>query len=142
VGADVRERIDDPAYAGAMGDAADLDLAHFAALLVAQRAEREAEAAALADSLSDVRSARSDGTADDEHDPEGSTLSSDWSRISGLLGSLRTRIDAIDRALERIDAGTYGVCLRRGERIALDRLEALPAAELCIACAREAEARR
>lgn len=125
-----------------MGDAPDLDLAHFAALLAAQRAEREAEARALADSLSDVRAARSDGTADDEHDPEGSTLSSDWSRISGLLGAVRARVDAIDRAIARIDAGTYGVCLRRGEPISLDRLEALPAAELCIACAREAEARR
>ncbi len=125
-----------------MGDGEDLDLFHFAALLAVQRAERVAEADALAASLSDVRAARSDGTADDEHDPEGSTLSSDWSRISGLLGALRARIDAIDRAADRIDAGSYGVCLRRGERIALDRLEALPAAELCIACAREAEARR
>ncbi|WP_108252375.1 TraR/DksA family transcriptional regulator [Planctomonas deserti] len=125
-----------------MGDPGHLDLEHFGALLAAQRAEREAEAAALAASLSDVRAARSDGTADDEHDPEGSTLSSDWSRISGLLAALRSRIDAIERAGERIDAGTYGICLRRGERIPLDRLEALPAAELCIACAREAEVRR
>jgi DnaK suppressor protein len=125
-----------------MADAPDLDLAHFAALLADRRAETEAEAEALADSLSDVRAARSDGTADDEHDPEGSTLSSDWSRISGLLGALRVRIDAIDRARGRIDAGTYGVCLRRGERIPIERLEALPAAELCIACAREAETRR
>ncbi|MFD3445002.1 TraR/DksA family transcriptional regulator [Microbacteriaceae bacterium 4G12] len=123
-------------------DPAHLDLAHFADLLATQRAEREAEAEALSASLSDVRAARSDGTADDEHDPEGSTLSSDWSRISGLLGALRSRIEAIDRAAERIDAGTYGICLRRGERISLDRLEVLPAAELCIACAREAEARR
>jgi DnaK suppressor protein len=120
----------------------DLDLPHFAGLLAAQRAEREREAVALAESLADVRAARSDGTADDEHDPEGSTLSSDWSRISGLLGALQLRIDAIDGALDRIDAGTYGVCLRRGEPISIDRLEALPAAELCIACAREAEARR
>ena len=125
-----------------MGDASDLDLAHFAALLAAQRAEREAEAAELAAALSDVRAARSDGTADDEHDPEGSTLSSDWSRISGLLSTARVRVAAVDRALDRVEAGTYGICLRRGERIAIDRLEALPTAELCIACAREAEARR
>jgi len=125
-----------------MGGAQDLDLAHFAALLTEQRAEREAEATALADSLSDVRAARSDGTADDEHDPEGSTLSSDWSRIAGLLGTVRAGVDAVDRALARIDAGTYGVCSRRGELIGVDRLEARPAAELCIACAREVEARR
>ena len=48
-----------------MGDPGHLDLEHFGALLARQRAEREAEAAALAASLSDVRAARSDGTADD-----------------------------------------------------------------------------
>lgn len=32
----------------------------------------------------------------------------------------------IDAALGRIDAGTYGICERTGEPIALERLEALP----------------
>ena len=106
----------------------------------------DAEAVALLRSigveLGALADAQRDVATDDEHDPEGSTLSSDWSRISGLLRTARARIDAVDRALDRIDAGTYGVCLRRGERIPPDRLEALPAAELCIACAREADARR
>ena len=41
----------------------------------------------------------------------------------------------IDAAVHRIDAGTYGDCLSCGEEIAPGRLEADPAASLCIACA-------
>jgi DnaK suppressor protein len=46
---------------------------------------------------------------------------------------------AIDRALARIEAGTYGTCQRKGEQISEARLEALPWAELCIDCKREVE---
>jgi DnaK suppressor protein len=84
-----------------------------------------------------VRGARAD-SADDEHDPEGSTLSSDWSRIAGLHHATRERLSGVDRALERIAAGTYGRCLRCGRPIAAERLEARPEAELCIDCARAA----
>lgn len=38
----------------------------------------------------------------------------------------------IDAALERIDNGTYGICERTGEPIAVERLEALPYARYSI----------
>jgi RNA polymerase-binding transcription factor DksA len=55
-------------------------------------------------------------------------------------------LDAIERAalaeiaqtrqaLARLDAGTYGLCASCGDAIAPARLEALPAAALCIRCA-------
>jgi DnaK suppressor protein len=40
----------------------------------------------------------------------------------------------VERALEKIDAGTYGVCDGCGEPIADARLEALPWAALCVRC--------
>jgi DnaK suppressor protein len=40
----------------------------------------------------------------------------------------------IDRALGRIDEGTYGTCERCGATIAEERLEAVPYATLCLAC--------
>lgn len=46
----------------------------------------------------------------------------------------RESLAQIDRALARIAAGTYGVCVRCGEQIAAERLEAMPEAELCISC--------
>ncbi|MHB8398177.1 MAG: TraR/DksA family transcriptional regulator [Candidatus Limnocylindrales bacterium] len=42
----------------------------------------------------------------------------------------------VEGALIRLDDGSYGRCLRCGGPIAGGRLEALPWAELCIACAR------
>jgi RNA polymerase-binding protein DksA len=50
-------------------------------------------------------------------------------------------LKAIEAALVRIEAGTYGTCVRCGREIAPERLEALPYAELCIDCKREAERR-
>jgi DnaK suppressor protein len=43
----------------------------------------------------------------------------------------------IGAALQRIDDGTYGDCLRCGEPIAEKRLEIDPAATLCVDCARD-----
>ena len=45
----------------------------------------------------------------------------------------------IDRALGRIDDGTYGTCERCGKDIPVERLEARPWAELDIDCQREVE---
>jgi DnaK suppressor protein len=46
---------------------------------------------------------------------------------------------AIDQALARIEAGTYGVCVNCGAQIAPERLEAMPWATLCIDCKRKEE---
>jgi RNA polymerase-binding protein DksA len=45
----------------------------------------------------------------------------------------------IERALGRIDAGTYGTCTNCGREVGEERLEARPWAALCIDCARNAE---
>lgn len=47
-------------------------------------------------------------------------------------------IRRIDAALQRITAQTYGECLSCGEDIPQGRLDADPAASLCIACAASA----
>jgi DnaK suppressor protein len=43
-------------------------------------------------------------------------------------------IDEIDAALERIAAGTYGVCEVCGHAIGRDRLRALPEVRRCMVC--------
>jgi DnaK suppressor protein len=47
----------------------------------------------------------------------------------------REELNQIRRALQRLDEGSYGQCLRCGGEIATKRLEAVPFAELCIDCA-------
>ena len=44
------------------------------------------------------------------------------------------QLELVDAALERLDAGTFGTCLRCGKPIAPARLEALPWAAHCIEC--------
>lgn len=50
--------------------------------------------------------------------------------------SISASISDIDRALEKIEAGTYGICDACGHKIGDARLQALPAASLCVDCAR------
>jgi RNA polymerase-binding protein DksA len=44
------------------------------------------------------------------------------------------QLELVDAALERLDAGTFGMCQRCGDPIAEGRLEALPWAAHCIGC--------
>jgi DnaK suppressor protein len=46
----------------------------------------------------------------------------------------QAQLELVDAALARIEAGTFGTCLRCGQPIAAGRLEALPWAAHCIAC--------
>jgi DnaK suppressor protein len=52
------------------------------------------------------------------------------------------QLELVDEALARIDAGSYGRCIRCGEPIAPDRLDALPWAARCIDCQRMAARER
>jgi DnaK suppressor protein len=56
------------------------------------------------------------------------------SRLISVVGSLRANLSEVERALERIDEGTYGTCERCGKPIDPARLEARPWALLCIDC--------
>jgi DnaK suppressor protein len=53
-----------------------------------------------------------------------------------IAAGLQDRLAAIDRALARLDAGTYGRSVRSGQLIPGERLDADPAAELTIEEAR------
>lgn len=59
--------------------------------------------------------------------------------VMSLDADGRRELRAIDTALERIEAGTYGECTHCGEQIAEERLKALPYAALCINCAKAEE---
>jgi DnaK suppressor protein len=62
-------------------------------------------------------------------------------RMLSVMKALRANLRWVDRALTKMDLGTYGVCERCGSPIARERLEALPWAILCIDCKRAGEGR-
>ena len=72
------------------------------------------------------------GFADRSHSTE------ERSRLIALVGNLRTELREVERALDKIDAGRYGICERCGNPIGEDRLDAIPWATLCIDCKRKA----
>jgi DnaK suppressor protein len=54
----------------------------------------------------------------------------------GVVDSLNVSEERIERALEKLAAGSYGICDRCGNPIAPARLQAAPESVLCVACAR------
>ncbi len=74
---------------------------------------------------------------DDEGEPE--TITYERERDLSLLDNARDLLDQVDRALEKIQAGTYGICASCGKNIEAARLKALPHASLCISCKRAEE---
>jgi DnaK suppressor protein len=95
------------------------------------RDQLESEAAGLSNSVQDAGDDEADaGSKVYEREQELATIQ----RARGLL-------DQTDRALERIDTGTYGVCESCGKAIGKARLMAYPRATLCVACKQREERR-
>jgi DnaK suppressor protein len=69
----------------------------------------------------------------DDNFADGGQVAAEQDEIMALATDLRTQLDDVQRALGKLDAGTYGRCEVCGEPIAEDRLEALPAARFCMA---------
>jgi len=57
-----------------------------------------------------------------------------------LEQNVREMLARVTAALERLEAGTYGLCESCGEPIGTERLNALPYADMCIECKRKEEA--
>src|SRR3990172_11168586 len=58
-------------------------------------------------------------------------------RITATRISLKERLGEINRALVRIEEGTYGICKSCGKKIGEERLQVMPTASLCIECNRK-----
>ena len=84
----------------------------------------------------DVSDAELSSSAGDQHlaDHASDVLSREVDDT--LEGNAEEIVDEIDAALERIAAGTYGICARCGTAIPEERLDALPYATLCLDCRR------
>jgi RNA polymerase-binding transcription factor DksA len=54
--------------------------------------------------------------------------------VIGLVESVKTMLDNVDAALERIAEGTYGTCAECGKKIAKARIEFRPESIYCVDC--------
>ena len=110
-----------------------IDTPRFRAALLEERERIEKALESLRDDETE------EPAAGDNHLAETATATLDR-EIDDTLEENSTRmLAAIDAALARVEAGTYGTCESCGREISGERLEAYPWASLCIDCKREAE---
>jgi DnaK suppressor protein len=109
------------------------------AVLVADHARLTAEAEALRAGLNDVIRDSASGSGDDQADSGAKTFGREHEQA--LVDRVVEALDQTDRAIARIDAGSYGNCEVCGEPIGADRLEAFPRAALCVSCKQREERR-
>jgi DnaK suppressor protein len=89
----------------------------------------------IADRLGDI----SEGAGDDQADAGAKTYEREHELA--LTYNARDLLAQNERALNRIDAGTYGVCESCGNPIGKARLQAFPRATLCVTCKQREERR-
>ena len=106
-------------------------------LLQAERAEVQSLLAGAEEAGQEDREAEDEEGGVDSADPATSLTAEGMD--DAIAESMRDRLAAIDRALQRLDDGSYGRSVRSGAPIPDERLEADPAAELTVDEARQAE---
>jgi DnaK suppressor protein len=101
------------------------------------QAERERIAGAIAYLASESPGTMQDEVGDvawgaDNHVGDMASVTAERELDEGLEEGAQQTLEQVDRALAKLDAGTYGTCERCGKPIAEERLRARPWATLCI----------
>ena len=77
----------------------------------------------------------------DEENADAGTFTFERERDLSIENNVRDLMGKIDRALSRMDEGSYGLCSRCGKPIEKTRMKALPYVDLCIKDAQAAKLR-
>ena len=71
----------------------------------------------------------------DQNFADSSQVTAERGEVEALAGNLRESLNDVEAAIVKLDNGTFGVCESCGQPIPPARLEAKPAARLCMDCA-------
>ena len=107
-----------------------MDLIEVRRVLVEKRDELAAQLSVLTAVPRDPMAAVSFG----KRIGDGTTEAVERLNKTGTANSIAALLGDVDRALAKVDEGTYGVCDRCGLLISADRLEARPWSTLCVKC--------
>lgn len=128
------------AAAAAKGTRTSAETERIRAALIARREELlEEHEQHLAEIAELQRDRLTDSAGDDQADTGSKTFEREQ-EIS-LANSILERVTQVERAVERLDEGSYGWCERCGNAIPVERLAAFPSATLCVTC-KQLEERR
>jgi DnaK suppressor protein len=105
--------------------------------LEAVRRELEARRAASGERVAELAKAPELGEAQGFGKRIGDGTTEAITRLTeiGVGRSLEAGLERTDRALAKLDEGSYGICDNCGQPIPERRLEAMPDSVLCVACA-------
>lgn len=114
---------------------ADKFLAEQQELLLQERANHLQQAEELKEEADALAAEMEPGESEfGEEGGEGGNLSIERELDLVLSAQAKAAVDEIERALGKIDNGTYGICEKCGKEIPRARLKVLPHAPLCVAC--------
>ena len=99
------------------------------------RVALEQERASLMQRLAELGEGDAGSLAFDQNFADTSQVTAERGEVEAVAGSLRESLTEVEDALAKLDGDVFGLCERCGEPIAPARLEAKPAARLCITCA-------
>lgn len=102
-------------------------------------AQKEQIIKSLADKHSEYKKMVESGEPGDEVDIASDAI--DGALLESLAAQDANRLTMINNALDRIQQGKYGVCVRCHKEIPVERLEAIPYAFMCVSCQSENERR-
>ena len=110
--------------------------------LVAEREELQTQLTTIEEeSFANSQSDISGEVSFDEENADAGTFTFERERDLSIENNVRDLLGKVDRALARMDEGTYGRCSRCGKPIEKARLKALPYVDLCLKDA-QAQSRR
>ncbi len=116
-----------------------MDLEALKALLLAERDRLSRAVAEMDAGLSHSLEDSSEESPYDQHLAETAAVTLDREIDLTLEANARAVLAQIDRALDRLEAGTYGMCEKCGAPIGEERLRVAPFATLCVECKRREE---
>lgn len=93
----------------------------------------EEERARLQSQISSLDVGNDESPAYDDNFADSGQVAAEQGENKALLRQLEEQLDEVDRALAKMDDGTYGLCEVCHQPIAEARLEAMPATRFCIA---------
>jgi RNA polymerase-binding protein DksA len=110
----------------------DEELEHFKELILKRRRAATEDIERMRGQIEEASEQASDNTAYSFHMADAGTDAMEREKLYLMIARQQKYIGYLDRALERIENKTYGICKVTGKPISKERLEAVPHTEISI----------
>ena len=110
----------------------DEELEHFKELILKRRKNARDDIERMREQVKEAKEHAGDDSAYSFHMADAGTDAMEREKLYLMIARQQKYIRYLDRALERVENKTYGICKVTGEPIAKERLEAVPHTEISI----------